>query len=82
MSLSTNLHFTQYQIDKAEARLAYQMTVIDRMEPLADSANADLCQRVFDLLEQRLTTLYERQDGLLVELEHQTEKCVAGFGDV
>ena len=68
MTWNTELRFSRDQIDKAEARLAYQTKVIDRLGPRADRANVERSKHIFDLLEDRVTRLHERHENLLGRL--------------
>ena len=73
MSTATDLLFSQYQVDKVEARLVFQMRFIDRYGPFASAENAKSFQDVFELLERRLAELYKRHDVLCAEIRASSE---------
>ena len=58
--------FSISQIAKAEARLAYQIKVVENLRPESDWRFAALAENVLDLMSDRLTLLQERHEKLVV----------------
>ena len=80
MTWNTELRFSRDQINKAEARLAYQAKAVDRLEHAADAAGVEESKHVSDLLEGRLIRLRERHEALLTRLETRHDPRVRRCG--
>ncbi len=72
MTWNIERRFSRSQIDKAEARLAHQVKVIDHLGPSADPADVERSKHIVAVLESKLVRLHQRHEDLFVTLRKRS----------